>query len=107
MALFTASTGDLAVVTSGSLRPVVSSVSGSAGGASQCPVGFEVVGASPRLGDGIGSLMWGLLVRGASASVSERTALSDVASSPRSSSAAGLRACRLYLSGSPGFLHRQ
>jgi hypothetical protein len=67
----------------------------SASGALQGPVGVEVVGTGPRLGDDIGSLPWALVVHAIDASVSGSTTLGDAALPFRSPSAAGPRASRL------------
>jgi hypothetical protein len=103
------STGDPAMVTLGSLWPVVSPVPRvpSVSGASQGPTGVEVVGGSPPpplLGDNTRSLLWGLVVRGTGTRVSGSAALGDAVPAPGSLSAVGPGAYKLYLSGSPSFL---
>jgi hypothetical protein len=99
-----ASVGGLGMATLGSLRAVVASVPGvpSAGGASQCTASVEVIGASARLGDDTGSLLFLLVVRNVGAGVSGSATLGEVAPAPRSSSAACPRVFGVYLPGSPG-----
>jgi hypothetical protein len=80
------SMGDLAEVTPGSQQLVVVPVPRvpSAGGATQGATGVGVVGASPQLGDGIGSLLWDLVIRGTSAGVPGSAVLGDAAPALRS-----------------------
>jgi hypothetical protein len=80
------SMGDLAEVTPGSQRLVVVPVSGvpSAGGATQGATGVGVVGASPQLGDGVGSLLWDLVICGTNAGVPGSAVLGDAAPALRS-----------------------
>jgi hypothetical protein len=63
-----------------------------------------VVGASPRLGDDVRSLLQDLVIRNAGTSVLRSATLGDEAPSPRSSSADDPRISELWLLGSLGSL---
>jgi hypothetical protein len=63
-----------------------------------------VVGASPKLGDCTGSLLWDVVKRGTDAGVPGSAIPGDVALVPGSSGATGAGVFRLYLPGSLGFL---
>jgi hypothetical protein len=99
-----ASVGGLGVATLGSLRAVVASVPGvpSDGGTSQCTASVEVIGASTRLGDDTGSLLFCLVVRDAGAGFFGSATLGEAAPAPGSSSAACPGVFGVYLPGSPG-----
>jgi hypothetical protein len=95
--------GDLVVVTLSSPWPVVAPIPRvlGAGGALLGNIDVEVVGANPQLGDDARSLLWNLMMRGAS--VPRNSTPGDAAPTPGSSGVVGPRVSELYLAGSPDF----
>jgi hypothetical protein len=104
MASWTMSMGDLVVVTLGSPWPVVAPIPRvlGAGGALLGNIDVEVVGASPQLGDDAGSLLWNLMMRGAS--VPRNSTPGDAAPTPGSSGVAGPRVLSCTWRARPAFL---
>jgi hypothetical protein len=109
--------GDLALVSSGSPRPMevpretpapkepISEVREAPGaeGASVGIVSVEVDDVGPQPGDDAGSSLQSLVMRGASIGVSRSAAPGDVTPAPGSLGAAGLGVYGLLLPGFPGF----
>jgi hypothetical protein len=91
MASLTASVGDLAMVTSGLLQPVVVPVPGLSGasGTSQGAASVDVEGTGAQLGDDAGNLLQDLVMRGAKAGVLESATPGDATLAPRSTGAVG------------------